>query len=301
MWVQLELENAVASESWGYEDQKWCWYWKLLIQQARGEGTGVPGYLPNDNDRLWRIAGARRRWFFEEKGGRELLQRHFRSTEDGRWIYNPKMLEIVTKALAKQQKAKGDEKLDSPLSLCRDFDVGFGVVLTDIEELKAIGDEVFAYYMRKFGRDKRYKFTPIRRKKFELRMCELLPDVGDALAAGQEARRAIDNLHRSEWHVSNGHFDWVDQIFKSREEFEKRLVMVSNGKQQTYADKNERSVIDAVNASIAGDTGLDQEGNRHDGDHVRAANDRKTIDAVRRGAPRIQGVSTANGIQPPKT
>jgi hypothetical protein len=80
-----------------------------------------------------------------------------------------------------------------------------------------------------------------------------------------------------------------------------RYATVSNGKQQTYADKNERSVIDAVNASIAGDTGLDQEGNRHDGDHVRAANDRKTIDAVRRGAPRIQGVSTANGIQPPKT
>jgi hypothetical protein len=232
VWVQLELENAVASDSWNYEDHKWCWYWKLLIQQARGEGTGVPGYLPNDNDRLWRIAGARRRWFFEEKGGRELLQRHFRSTEDGRWIYNPKMLEIVTKAIAKQQKTQGESKLDSSVCVSNDFDVGFDVVLTDIEELKVIGDKVFAYYMQKFGRDKRYKLTPERRKKFELRMCEILPDCKTIIAASREAMHAIDNLARSEFHVTKGFYDWIDHIFKSREMFEKRLAMVTNAKHE---------------------------------------------------------------------
>ena len=70
-----------------------------------------------------------------------------------------------------------------------------------------------------------------------------------------------------------------------------------NGKQQTYADKNQQSVIDAVRASIASDSGLDQDRVRQVGNHVRPADDERTIDAVRRRTPELQAVSVADSVQ----
>ena len=318
MWIKLELENAVASESWDYEDSKWCWYWKLLIQQARGEGSGIPGYLPDDGDRLWRIAGAKTRWFFEKKGGREVLQRHFRSTEIGsrKLLFNPKMLEIVNLSIAKQkhtapeneqnhfsksQKTNGESKLDSSFFLS---DVAFdvGVVLTDIDELKVVGDKVFAYYMQKFGRDKRYKFTPQRRKKFELRMCEILPDCLTLTVAAGEAMRAIDNLSRSEFHVAGGYYDWIDHIFTSREMFEKRLAMVnSNGNtKQTASQRNQQSTIEAARAVIRGYQDVDRGGTSNDGDPVGQTAERGTIEGVCRRVADSPAVEAPNRVQAAK-
>lgn len=92
-----------------------------------------------------------------------------------------------------------------------------------VNEFGPIVERLFAYYCERMGRDpKRYTLTPARRKKAEMRLRERekLSDIGNAEI---EAGRCIDNLASSDYHVSGGYIDWTDQIFRSAEEFEKRL------------------------------------------------------------------------------
>jgi hypothetical protein len=84
-------------------------------------------------------------------------------------------------------------------------------------------ERLFSYYCRKLGRDpERYTLTAERRKKAEMRLRERAKRAGPEKAL-EEAKQCIDNLAASEYHRSQGYMDWTEQIFRSAEEFEKRL------------------------------------------------------------------------------
>jgi len=86
-------------------------------------------------------------------------------------------------------------------------------------------ERLFAYYCDAFGRNQRqYALTPARRDKAEARMRERIrANLGDIAKAEMDLIRAVENLSMSEYHRTNGYIDWIEQIFRSQEEFEKRL------------------------------------------------------------------------------
>src|SRR5438094_255143 len=91
-WVKFNFHRAKASPTWALVDYLWCWYTKLWINSYDSDR---PGYLPYDVDVLWKLAGARTKIFFQREG-MSLVDRHFKRTEDGLWIYHPKVLETLT-------------------------------------------------------------------------------------------------------------------------------------------------------------------------------------------------------------
>lgn len=111
--------------------------------------------------------------------------------------------------------------------------------------------KAFEYYCKKFERSPtQYSLTDNRRKKAILRFRERENIVGTDQAR-REIRFAIDNLAASDYHVTNGYIDWVDQIFKSAEEFEKRV----NWQPPTQkGQKNEQhtAIFDRNNAGLHG-------------------------------------------------
>lgn len=86
-------------------------------------------------------------------------------------------------------------------------------------------ERLFAYYCDAFERNPRqYALTPARRDKAEARMGERIrANLGDIAKAEMDLIRAVENLSMSEYHRTNGYIDWIEQIFRSQEEFEKRL------------------------------------------------------------------------------
>jgi hypothetical protein len=89
--------------------------------------------------------------------------------------------------------------------------------------MKQIIDGLFRYYCERIGRTERYALTEKRRRACELRLKEFQRYYGKTLEdAEKAAREAIDNLAGSDWHRENGHVDWLEQIFRGFEEFEKR-------------------------------------------------------------------------------
>lgn len=92
-WIPWYIQRMKGSTAYKtMQDFEFGWYSKLLIELADSD---VPGYLPNDVRTLWRLAGARTEKFFRERGGMELVARYFSRTDDGLWIYNRRMLEVL--------------------------------------------------------------------------------------------------------------------------------------------------------------------------------------------------------------
>ena len=102
-WIPYYIQRIKGSSAWQLEDFKFCWYWKLLTEAADSE---LPGYLPNDVRTLWRLAGARTEKFFRERGGMELVARYFSRTDDGLWIYNHKLLEVLDEQMKKLSRRR---------------------------------------------------------------------------------------------------------------------------------------------------------------------------------------------------
>lgn len=97
-------------------------------------------------------------------------------------------------------------------------------------------ERVFGFYCMKFSLDPmRYTLTPERRSRAEDRMRERLKArLGNHAAAEEDLATAVDNLSNDEYLCGKGITDWLTQLFKSTEEFEKRLNWkqpkgVSNG------------------------------------------------------------------------
>jgi len=94
----------------------------------------------------------------------------------------------------------------------------------EVDPIKPMVDRLFGYYCEKFGRNlNKYTLTPERRKKAELRLRERARIRGTLDAAEIDASQCIDNLAADDFCVSGGYVDWIAQIFKSAEEFEKQL------------------------------------------------------------------------------
>ena len=216
-WIPLYLHRLKASRTWAMPDFQWCWFMKLIIELADSE---TPGYLPNDVDVLWRLAGARTRDFFLKRDGAGLVDREFRRTADGLRIYNARLLEVLKEQNEKLHRKKQPAE-EKPLSLSA---LGFSSIKN--EDLKASVCRLFSYYQEILERDARYKLTGRRAEMCERRLLECLQAAnGDLAKAEASAKDAIYNLACSRFHVQNGHTDWIDHIFGSPEVFQKRLSM----------------------------------------------------------------------------
>ncbi len=89
----------------------------------------------------------------------------------------------------------------------------------------ALVERVFEHYRQKLHRDpKSYTLTRDRKARAVTRIRERLKiHNGDMQQVKRELATAIENLAGSEYHVSQGYVDWTEQIFRSAEEFEKRI------------------------------------------------------------------------------
>jgi len=184
---------------------------KLLIKSV----TATPaGYLPGSVSELWQLAGAKSEAYFVKWGGPELVSRYFKRTDDGtNRIYNARMLEIIGEQSQRLCK-KESSRISSSLSLSV---VGADVVFEVVQRL-------FQYYKERFQRLSTYTLTESRKKKCLARLDELmLSEKCDLVKAEEIARKAIDNLAESVWHREHGHIDWTAQIFRSQDEFQKRI------------------------------------------------------------------------------
>jgi len=126
---------------------------------------------------------------------------------------------------------------------------------------KEIVESIFAFYCEKFQRDpRRYQLTAERRKKAGLRFRERLKaNKGNEAAVEIEFSQAVENLAASEYHVTQGYTDWLAQIFRSEEEFEKRLNW-RQGARNGHGNhtRNQESVLDRIQrerAEAAADPG----------------------------------------------
>lgn len=114
-WIPYYIQRMKGSRAFkGLSDVQFGWYSKLLIELADSD---VPGYLMNDVRILWRLAGAKTEKFFRERGGLELLDRHFRRTDDGLHIYNERMLEVLHEQMKKITKRRKKVTVSVSLSL----------------------------------------------------------------------------------------------------------------------------------------------------------------------------------------
>lgn len=121
---------------------------------------------------------------------------------------------------------------------------------------------VHAYYCKQTSRSpSQYTLTERRLKKAVLRLKERTAVVGFA-DAKREIKLAIDNLVASDYHMSNGYIDWEDQIFKSAEEFEKRVNWKpSNGHSQKSVEKGKQLNDTASGfAEIRRELGIENQG-----------------------------------------
>lgn len=90
---------------------------------------------------------------------------------------------------------------------------------------KAAIERLFDFYCTTLGRNpNRYTLTPARRDKAVARLRERCKaNGGDLAAAERDLGQAIENLAAADWNRENGYIDWTAQIFRSAEEFERRL------------------------------------------------------------------------------
>ena len=121
---------------------------------------------------------------------------------------------------------------------------------TKVRDLEIV-EGAFRYYCGKFDRDpKQYSLTPKRRDKAILRLQERAKHVGIDNAR-REFKTAIDNLAGSDYHRTSGYIDWIDQIFKSAEEFEKRVNWKPSQQRGNKSEQQNR-LIDSNNAGLSG-------------------------------------------------
>jgi hypothetical protein len=101
----------------------------------------------------------------------------------------------------------------------------------------------------------RYTLTPQRKKKALLRLQEQIRITGSLALAVEDLKRAIANLAASDYHRTHGYLDWEAQIFRSREEFEKRLAWRPPQQEESHAyesiEEHNARVCRQANARVA--------------------------------------------------
>lgn len=114
-WIPYYIQRMKGSKAYKeLSDTQFGWYSKLLVELADSD---VPGYLVSDIRILWAMAGAKTEKFFRERGGLELLDRHFKRTDDGLHVYNERMLEVLHEQMVKITKRRKRSVISLSLSL----------------------------------------------------------------------------------------------------------------------------------------------------------------------------------------
>lgn len=158
-----------------------------------------------------------------------------------------------------EQKQEQSRDTSNPPSLTSDFE---GSLVPMGNPVRDAVERLFGFYCITFGRNEnQYALTPQRREKAEMRMRERLRvHLGDVVKAETDCATAIENLSGSDWHRTGGYIDWVANIFKSQEEFEKRMNWKStnggNGNGNGNSNRGQQrtnSQLDALRRADAAD------------------------------------------------
>lgn len=116
-WIPLYIHRLKASKRWAQmQDFERGWYMTLIIEAA---DSAMPGYLPNNDAVLWRLAGAKTKAYFQREG-QSVLQCFDGRTDDGVWIYNRPLLTVIQEQLQRLQN-KGSRKKEISISLSSSF------------------------------------------------------------------------------------------------------------------------------------------------------------------------------------
>ena len=122
--------------------------------------------------------------------------------------------------------------------------------------------KMFLFYCESLFRDpKRYQLTAKRKLKARQRYRERLKlHSGDRDAVEKDFASAIENLAENSYCRDNGYIDWIEQIFRSEEEFDKRLNWIkpngnggSNGHYESKSERLQREALEIMARSEAHD------------------------------------------------
>lgn len=132
-WIRLHIDRIMLSPKWRQmQDFQRGWYIQLLLEMTRAAKIG---YLPLNDDLLWRLAGARRKDFWMSQ--KELVMACFKiqSAEGVKWIYNDTLLAELEKSTTQLTETKQSR---NSLRVC----------------ISSLAFEIYEKYPRKEGRRK---------------------------------------------------------------------------------------------------------------------------------------------------
>ena len=260
-WMKLWVADLLTSSFvLSLSELDFARYVKLLM---RAWESDTPCFLPNDVVILSRFAGASSLKSFKQSWA--IIQSHFTETGDGKYVFNSKerltfkkQVELNRNSIENGKKNNNYIKnqhsstnLGIPSAIPSDLPTGIPAPARGLKVLKELQDQnplvelnsteelqmirkMFSHYCTAVSRNpEKYRLTNGRTKKAMQRLHERLALHGGNLGiVEQEFSTAIENLSKSAYHMENGYFDWTDQIFRSEEEFDKRLNWIkpkSNG------------------------------------------------------------------------
>ncbi len=102
-WFPCYPDRILSSTHWmKMKDFQRGWYWHLLLLMTRSKPLG---YLRFDDGQLWGLAGAHSKQHWDSHAGLVLacFQRH--EFDGHEWIYNQKLLDVLTEQQEKHAKA----------------------------------------------------------------------------------------------------------------------------------------------------------------------------------------------------
>jgi hypothetical protein len=103
-WFPLYIDKLLSSPHWQQmEDYQKGWYIQLLLNCTRSNRLG---YLKMDSS-LWKIAGARRRDFWDSHKSAVLACFKVCEMEGHQWIYNERLLYVMGEQSNKYKKKSG--------------------------------------------------------------------------------------------------------------------------------------------------------------------------------------------------
>lgn len=239
-WYPHQIEKWRGSTAiQGMSDGAYRGYHFLLMAQWESSD----GMLPNDEKELARMSGLHRRWMrFRSEilpNFIEVQKRLVNVSQKEKWDRAKEVYEKKARLHPESGQSVNGVSDDSHKNLTHEcVSVSTSIPINTLStkdkynsEEKEIIQRVFNYYCRKFNRSsERYALTKSRFEKACARYRERLKIRGDPEKALADLKQAVDNLAASEFHRERNFIDWTDQIFRSEDEFQKRLNWVkSNG------------------------------------------------------------------------
>jgi len=102
-WFPCYPEKILSSIHWiNMKDFQRGWYWQLLLNMTRSKPIG---YLRFDDGRLWTLAGAHSKQYWDSHAGLVLACFKVARLDGHEWIYNQKLLDVLTEQQAKYDNA----------------------------------------------------------------------------------------------------------------------------------------------------------------------------------------------------